>query len=74
MQYLDEDLEITSAQKIQALEQELTVTKELLGQTINSLRETQRYLMKLAYNQSDITKKISSWPYLVVNTGRDADD
>lgn len=72
MQYLDEELDMNS-QKIQSLEKELTVTKDLLGQTIASLRETQRYLMKLAYNQAEITKKVSTWPYIVVDTSRDDD-
>lgn len=72
MQYLDEELDMNS-QKIQSLEKELTVTKDLLGQTIASLRDTQRYLMKLAYNQAEITKKVSTWPYIVVDTSRDDD-
>lgn len=69
MQYLDEELDITT-QKIQNLEKELLVTRELLGNTIESLKETQRYLMKLAYNQSEITKKISQWPYIVVHSNK----
>ena len=69
MQYLDEELDITS-QKIQTLEKELLVTRELLGNTIESLKETQRYLMKLAYNQAEITKKISYWPYIVVHSNK----
>lgn len=69
MQYLDEELDITT-QKIQTLEKELLVTRELLSNTIESLKETQRYLMKLAYNQSEITKKISYWPYIVVHSNK----
>jgi hypothetical protein len=69
MQYLDEELDITT-QKIQTLEKELLVTRELLGNSIESLKETQRYLMKLAYNQSEITKKISQWPYIVVHSNK----
>jgi len=66
MQYLDEELDMTN-QKIQNLEKEITYTRELLGQTIESLKETQRYLMKLAYNQADVTKKVSHWPFIVVS-------
>jgi len=54
-------------QKIQNLEKEIVYTRELLGQTIESLKETQRYLMKLAYNQADVTKKVSHWPFIVVS-------
>jgi hypothetical protein len=66
MQYLDEELDMTN-QKIQNLEKEIAYTRELLGQTIESLKETQRYLMKLAYNQADVTKKVSHWPFIVVS-------
>ena len=66
MQYLDEELDMTN-QKIQNLEKEIVYTRELLGQTIESLKETQRYLMKLAYNQADVTKKVSHWPFIVVS-------
>ena len=69
MQYLDEELDITT-QKIQTLEKELLATRELLTSTIESLKETQRYLMKLAYNQAEITKKISQWPYIVVHSNK----
>jgi len=69
MQYLDEELDITT-QKIQTLEKELLVTRELLSNTIESLKETQRYLMKMAYNQAELTKKISHWPYIVVHSNK----
>lgn len=70
MEYLDEELDITS-QKIKRLEKEIEVTRELLGQTIESLKETQKYLVKLAYNQADVTKKVSHWPFIVVSSEKD---
>jgi hypothetical protein len=74
MRYSDEDLvPDLQAQKIEALEKELYVTKELLSNCIDSLKETQRYLMKLAYNQSEISKRVSAWPYIVVSSSRDDD-
>jgi hypothetical protein len=66
VQYLDEELDVT-AQKINNLEKELDITRHLLEQTINSLKETQRYLMKLAYTQADLTKKVSTWPFITVS-------
>jgi hypothetical protein len=30
------------------------------------MRETQRFLVKLAQNQAEITKRISQWPYIAV--------
>jgi len=73
MQYLEEELDVSS-QKIKQLEQELESTREILQHTIESLKETQRYLMKLAYNQAEVTKKISTWPYIVVRSSKDKDD
>lgn len=67
MQYLEEELDINS-QKIKRLESELEMTRDVLHTTIESLKETQRYLMKLAYNQTEITKKVSMWPYIVVDS------
>jgi hypothetical protein len=66
VEYLDEELDVT-AQKINNLEKELDITRHLLEQTINSLKETQRYLMKLAYTQADLTKKVSTWPFITVS-------
>lgn len=74
MTYSDEDLiPNLQAQKIETLEAELYVTRELLNNCIDSLKETQRYLMKLAYNQSEISKRVSSWPYIVVSSSKDDD-
>ena len=74
MTYSDEDLiPNLQAQKIEALEKELYITKELLSNCIDSLKETQRYLMKLAYNQSEISKRVSAWPYIVVSSSKDDD-
>jgi uncharacterized coiled-coil protein SlyX len=32
------------------------------------VRDTQQYLVKLATTQSDIAKRLSSWPFIAVNT------
>ena len=69
MESLEKDLiDDINSKKIANLERELELTKELLENAIDSLRDTQRYLMKLAYNQSEIAKRISHWPYLVVSS------
>jgi hypothetical protein len=72
MQSLEEELDVTT-QKIANLENQLFRTHELLLQTIDSLKETQRFLMKLAYNQSEITKRISLWPYIAVPEDKSED-
>lgn len=65
MQYFEEELDIT-VQKIKRLEDEIFKTHELLLQTMDSLKETQRFLVKVAYNQSEMAKRVSSWPYIAV--------
>lgn len=66
MNYSDNDLDLAN-DKILELEKELYVTKDLLTTTIESLKDTQRYLMKLAYNQSEISKRMAQWPYIVIS-------
>lgn len=75
MKYSDEDLiPSLESQKLETLERELYVTKELLTSCIESLKDTQRYLMKLAYNQSEISKRVSQWPFIVVSSSKDDDN
>lgn len=75
MEYSNQDIELdVNTRKIKELEKELYVTRELLTNCIDSLKETQRFIMKLAYNQSEITKRVSSWPYIVVSSSRDDDE
>lgn len=65
MQSLEHELDITT-QKIANLEEKIDSTRELLLQTIDSVKETQRYLMRVAHNQAEITKRVSLWPYIAV--------
>lgn len=62
---IEENLDFDT-QKINSLETELFKTKELLLSTIDSLKETQRYLIKLAHNQAEVTRRVSQWPYIAV--------
>lgn len=64
-EFLEKNLDIDK-QRIAVLEEEFYKQRELLLQTIDSLKETQRYLVKLAQNQAEVTKRISEWPYIVV--------
>lgn len=70
MEFSETELDL-NAQKIHKLEKELDETRYLVEQCIASIKETQRYLIKLSYNQSDITKRMAKWPYIVVNTESD---
>ena len=70
MEFSETELDL-NAQKILKLEKELDEIRYLVEQCIASIKETQRYLIKLSYNQSDITKRMAKWPYIVVNTESD---
>jgi len=70
MEFSETELDL-NAQKIVKLEKELDEARYLIEQCIASIKETQRYLIKLSYNQSDITKRMAKWPYIVVNTESD---
>lgn len=73
MELLENDLDFHQV-KIAKLEQDLNMVTEQLSLVMDqinrqteSIKETQRYLIKLARNQQDLTKRITSWPYIVVS-------
>jgi hypothetical protein len=66
-QFLDTESEVTN-KRITTLERDLEITRCMLEECITSLKETQRYLIKLSYTQSDIAKRIAKWPYIVVDS------
>jgi hypothetical protein len=37
----------------------------------DQLKETQKYLIKIAKNQSEISKRIVQWPYIAVEPRED---
>jgi hypothetical protein len=62
--------------KVSDIEKEIIIIQEQLAfitvnidRQIESLKETQKYLIKLAQNQQELTKRIYAWPYLVVEKG-----
>lgn len=69
---LEEQLDITKT-RIAELEKELVVQQETLYTAIEQIKETQRFLVKLAHNQSDVVKRISSWPFVAVRSKNDMD-
>lgn len=73
MKLLEDELDMT-AQRLTNIETELIRINEQINAMVDSLntqiesiKETQRYLIKLARNQQEMTKRISTWPYIVVN-------
>lgn len=72
MQLSEAELDLT-LNRIDKLEQEIYYLTEQMAivsaniqNQIESLKETQRYLIKLAHNQQEMTKRISAWPYIVI--------
>jgi len=72
MQLSEEELDLT-LNRIDKLEKELYYLTEQMAivsaniqNQIESLKETQRYLIKLAHNQQELTKRISTWPFIVI--------
>lgn len=53
---------------IQRLEKDLCIIQDNLMTLSEQLKETQRYLIKLAQNQAEMNKRVAAWPYIVVNT------
>jgi len=62
---LEEELETTNS-KIIEIEKNICVLQDNVMEIAEQLKETQRYLMMLAKNQAEITKRISNWPYIPV--------
>lgn len=67
MQYSEESLDVT-IQKIVDLEKNICIIQENITTLSEQIRETQRYLIKMAHNQSELAKRVSTWPYIPVQT------
>ena len=65
MEYYEEQLDQTKARLIE-LEKNLTIMHENVMTVSEQIKETQMFLIKLAKNQAEITKRVSQWPYIAV--------
>ena len=72
MQSLDEEL-VDSNKKIKKLEENVAILQEILMQQQNAITETQRYLIKVAHSQKEISKRMLSWPYVKVQARKTKD-
>jgi hypothetical protein len=52
--------------KLARLESEVTDIHERYLTIAETIRETHRYLIKLAQNQAQIADQLARWPYIVV--------
>lgn len=71
--YLEEQLDLTKNRIIE-LEKSITLMHENIVQLAEQIKETQRFIIKMAQNQAEMTKRISQWPYIAVPSNRGDED
>lgn len=69
MEYFEEQLDLTRA-RITELEKTVAILQDNVYTVADQLKETQRFLVKLAHGQSDIAKRVSTWPFIAVDRER----
>ena len=66
MNFSEDQLDMTNS-KIIELEKTICILQDNISQLSEHIRETQRYLIKLAHAQAEVTKRVSSWPFIAVD-------
>lgn len=67
MVLLEEELDLTNS-KIVEIEKNLAIMQGNIYTMSEQIKEVQKYLIMLAKNQGEITKKVSHWPFIAVPT------
>jgi uncharacterized coiled-coil protein SlyX len=70
MKFTEEQLDLSES-RITEIEKSICIMQDSMTELSEHIRETQRYLIKLAHHQSEITKRISAWPFIAVDSNRD---
>jgi len=65
MTSLEDDLDLVQSRIIE-IEKSITMLNENCQHLADHIKETQRFLVRLAHNQAEISKRISQWPYIAV--------
>lgn len=68
-EFLEEQLDLTKT-KIIELEKSLSIMHDNIVQLSEQIKQTQTFLIKMAQNQAEITKRVSLWPYIAVPSNR----
>jgi len=71
--YYEEQLDQTKNRIIE-LEKNLTIMHENVITVSEQIKELQLFIIKLAKNQADISKRISQWPFIAVPSGEQGDE
>lgn len=66
MQYIEEELDMTN-NRILELEKNIAILQVNMEVLNDQIKETQKFLLKLATNQSEITKRVTKWPHIAVS-------
>ncbi len=64
-QSLEQELDIVMNRIIE-MEKLMSIVQENQLTLADQIKETQRFLIKLAKNQSEISKRITQWPFIAV--------
>lgn len=65
MDYFEEELDLTNS-KIKNIEINISELQDSILSLASELKQTQQFLIKLAHNQAEITKRVTMWPYIAV--------
>lgn len=65
MNYFEEELDMTNSRIIE-IEKNLALLQVQVEMLHEQIKETQKFLLKLAFNQKEVTKKVTQWPYVAV--------
>ncbi len=66
MEYYEEQLDLTK-NRITEIEKQIAAVQDVTLTLSEQLKDTQRFLVKLAHNQSEIAKRVSTWPFIAVH-------
>ena len=73
IEYYEEQLDQTKNRIIE-LEKNLSVMHENVMTVAEQIKETQMFLIKLAKNQAEMSKRLSQWPYIAVPSREEGDE
>lgn len=69
---LEEDLDLING-RLSEIDRNIALLENNISILHDQLKETQKYIIRLAHNQAHITKRISSWPYIAVPEEKQGD-
>jgi len=69
-QSLEQELDIVLG-RMSEIEKNIIILQENQMTMAEQLKETQKYLIRMARNHAEITKRISQWPYIAVEPRED---